>query len=369
MLNFDPTDEQALLSSSLNKIILDHYGNDAHAAHLKEDTGFSLKLWNTLSENGFFSLHLPEDVGGFSGSIKDIALVMTELGKSVAVEPVLVGPVLSGLLIDAIGSAEQRMSWLPQIMDGSKHVSLAHIEKKSRFRLDKVETQYTGSDGNITLSGKKIFALGSGTADVFIVSAIPDNASVGDGSDVQFFLVQASADGIAQQKYRLTDGSIASDLTLTNVPAEHLSGGCFEDFSNVISFFKVAVCAEMVGVLDRLFQDTLEYVKTRKQFGKPIGSFQVIQHRLSDHFASLELCKSHLFRMFDQDPTTPEGKSQIAGSKAFISQTAMELAEDAVQLHGGMGITDELIIGRGLKRIMVLSSLFGDAPTENKRFQ
>lgn len=367
MLNFKISEEQNLLINSLRKIIADHYKSDEHKTYLSTPLGFNKSLWNIFAENGFFAIHLPEQAGGFSGSLTDLALAMVEMGKGIIVEPVLSGPILCGTLIEKLGNKEQCNIWLPQIIDASKHLSLAHIEKESRFEIDKVDTRFRQNGRGSIISGRKIFALNSADVDAFIVSAVSTECDNPTADDIQFFIVPADSPGITRQSYRLMDGSITHDLKFADVVGEPMEGG-FEQFEEAISIAKVAACAELVGIMERLFDDTLEYVKTRKQFGQPIGKFQVLQHRLADHFASLELCKSHLFRMCAQDTSSSDGRCQISGAKSFVSEQARKLAEDAVQMHGGMGTTDELIIGRGLKRTIVLSTLFGEPHIERSQY-
>ena len=367
MLNFIVSEEQNLLINSLRKIIADHYTSDEHSKHLNSAGGFNRELWSIFAENGFFAIHLPESVGGLSGSLTDMALAMVEMGKGVVIEPVLSGPIFCGALIDKLGSNDQRNQWLPNIIDASKHISLAHMEKQSRFQIDKVDARFRQNGRGSLITGNKIFAMSSAGADAFIVSAVPAGIEHATTEDIRFFLVPADADGIVQQTYRLMDGTITNDLKFIDVVGEPMDGN-FAQFEDAIAIAKIAACSEMVGIMERLFDDTLEYVKTRKQFGQPIGKFQVLQHRLSDHFAALEMCKSHLFRMCTEDTSSLAGQQQIAGAKSFISEQARNLAEDSVQMHGGMGTTDELIIGRGLKRIIVLSTLFGEAHIERSQF-
>ena len=172
MLNFIVSEEQNLLINSLRKIIADHYTHDEHSKHLDSPDGFNRDLWSIFAENGFFAIHLPESVGGFSGSLTDMALAMLEMGKGVVVEPVLAGPILCGALIDKLGGDNHRNQWLPNIIDASKHISLAHIEKQSRFQIDKVDTRFRQNGRGSLISGNKIFAMSAATADAFIVSAI-----------------------------------------------------------------------------------------------------------------------------------------------------------------------------------------------------
>ncbi len=369
-MDFQQSDEQVLLSGTVEKFTQARYGGGQREAYLKEQCGFDPDGWRIMAETGLFALPFSEDRGGLGGKLGDFITVMRPLGRSLAVEPYLAGPVLAGSLIDRIGDEAQAGRWIPRIVDGSAHIALAHTEKSARFRLDHVDARFRGEGEAAAISGKKTFVMGAGAAQAFIVSAIPADWSE-DGAAraqaIRFFIVGADSDGITRRIYRLTDGSVACELDLSNAAAVRL-GGKYGDLEAVAARVRVAACADMLGVMEMLFDATLDYVKTRKQFGQPIGQFQVIQHRLADLYAALEFSRSHVHRMAGADIEQEEDRRMIAGSKSFISQAAMTLAEEAVQLHGGMGVTSELPIGDGLKRIMVLSNLFGDAAAELARY-
>lgn len=362
---FDLSEQQVLINQAVERIAQNAYTGDEHRSYLETKVGYSPKVWRILGESGLFALSFSPRNNGIRDSIKDLTVFMQAIGKAVFVEPILSSPVIGGIMLDALGSAEQVENHAQNIISGHEQLALAHAEKDARFHLNYIQTKFKKKGDAYALSGKKIFVVGLSPAGKFIVSA---KASTQDGQkDIRFFLVDANSHGIFKQPYRLTDGSYACDLDLRDVPGEIMSGS-YSDFISAISCVKVAACAESIGIMERLFDDTLEYVKTREQFGRPLGKFQVIQHRLADQYGALELSRSHLERMIASDPSSKEGQNQIAGSRAFISKAALDLSEEAVQLHGGMGITDELIIGRGLKRLLVLASLFGDSNYELNRF-
>ena len=278
----------------------------------------------------------------------------------------LVSPILAGSLLERVGTHTQKEEWIPKIISGQTHISLAHCETAARFDLDYVKTQFKQAYDSAKLTGEKTFVLGAATADAFIVTAVA-KPSAATSNDITFFLVNKDAAGLSSKQYRLIDGSIACELTFTDTPATPMEG-TFDDLMSVISLTKIAACAEMVGLMELLLEDTLTHVKTREQFGRPLSKMQIIQHRLADAHISLELCRSHLLRMAASNETDANYTQMTSGSKAYISQAAVTLAEDAIQLHGGMGTTDELIIGHAMKRILLLSTLFGDADTEIARF-
>ena len=365
-MNLEFSEEQTLLTNLVERFTADNYDLVKRAEYVQSAQGFSAKNWEIMADTGILTVPFSESYGGLGGTAEDLICVMQPLGKAVAVEPMLVSPILTGSLLERVGTDLQKQKWIPEIIAGKVHVALAHSEAAARYDLEFVETKFTQTNDTTKLTGGKTFVLGAAGADAYIVSAVPDT-SAGNLEDISFFLVGKNAEGLSVKNYRLIDGSIACELAFNNTPADPMNGH-FHDLLSVISLTKIAACAEMVGLMELLLEDTIKHVKTREQFGRPLSKMQVIQHRLADSFVSLELCKSHLLRMAASEETDADYAKMTSGSKAFISQAAVALAEDAIQLHGGMGTTNELIIGHAMKRIILLSSLFGDADAEVSRF-
>ena len=365
-MNLDFSEEQTLLSNLVERFTIDHYDLAKRAKYINSPEGFSLKNWKIMAETGILTVPFSEKYDGLGGNAEDIICVMQPLGKAVAVEPMLVSPILSGSLLEKVGTQALKDEWIPKIISGEAHIALAHSEAAARFDLSYVKTQFQTANGEAKLTGQKTFVLGAAAADVYIVTAVPQEPPH-TSDEISFFLVGKDASGLSSHQYRLIDGSIACELTLNDTPAMPMNGH-FDDLISVINLTKIAACAEMVGLMELLLQDTLTHVKTREQFGRPLSKMQVIQHRLADAHVSLELCRSHLLRMAASSETDADYSKMTAGSKAYISQAAVALAEDSIQLHGGMGTTDELIIGHAMKRIILLSNLFGDTDAEITRF-
>ena len=365
-MNLDFSEEQTLLGNLVERFTTDHYDLSKRSKYVKLPGGFCLHNWAVMAETGILTVPFSERYNGLGGKAEDIICVMKPLGKAVAVDPMLVSPILAGSLLERVGTDAQKDEWIPKIISGQAHISLAHSEPAARYDLDYVKTKFENINGTIKLTGKKTFVLGAATANAYIVTAVPQ-ASSNAQNDISFFLIDKDAAGLSSKQYRLIDGSIAYELTFNDTPAMPMDGH-FDDFMSVICLTKIAACAEMVGLMELLLEETLNHVKTREQFGRPLSKMQVIQHRLADAHISLELCRSHLLRMAASNERDDNYMQMNAGSKAYISQAAVALAEEAVQLHGGMGTTDELIIGHAMKRILLLSSLFGDADTEIARY-
>jgi len=366
-MNLDFSEEQQLLSNTVERFTADRYDVNKRAKYLNGPLGYDEKNWNILAKTGVLGLLFSETYGGLSGSTEDLICVMKPLGKAVAVEPLLSNIYLTGDFLERAGTKAQKEHWIPKIIEGKATLALAHCEAEARFDLGFVRTSHKKLNGDVKLNGHKTFVLGAGGADGFIVSAVREGLSSDDKSNIAFYLVDKDAAGLVCRKYNLIDGSIACELDFNNTPAMPMNGD-FNDLIATISTTKIAACSELMGLMELLFETTLDYVKTREQFGRPLSSFQVIQHRLAESYTKLELSRSHLLRLAALNETDGNYHQMISGSKAFMSKSALTLAKEAIQLHGGMGITDELIIGHAMKRVTLLATLFGDVHEELRRY-
>ncbi len=362
-MDFELSEEQTLLRNLIERFVKDRYDTATRAAYLQHESGFDPEGWRMLAEMGVLALPFAADHGGMDGGPVEIMVMMQALGAGVAVEPVLAGPLLAGGLLARAGSAEQLERWLPAIIDGSQHVALAHIEREARHDLAYVDTTARARGADTLLSGQKSLVLGGG-ANAFIVSARDKQAKLGDRAAIRFYWVAADAPGLTIQRYRLTDGSVACALRLSDVKAEALPGG-WDAFEDTLDLARLAISAEMVGLMDMLFTQTLDYIRSRKQFGMAIGQFQAIQHRAVELYVKLELSRSHLYRAASLNGEAEATARQARiGAKSFIADAAIHLAEECVQFHGAMGVTDELIIGHAYKRLLLLAALFGPPERE-----
>jgi len=296
--------------------------------------GVDRKRWTDLAELGLLSLD----------DLIDCAVIAETLGRSVAVEPWLQCGYLPLRLLR--GSA-----WSERVGDGSLIAAVAFAEPGRRYALDPKTTRAIERDGAFTLTGSKTFVLGGAVADLLLVTADLDGTAA-------LFAVEASHAEI--RPYTVVDGSIATEIRFHQAPAEQL---LLARWGEAIADTRLIAAAEMVGLAGRMLDDTLDYVRQRQQFGQPIGRFQAIQHRLVDCYTRLELMRSLLWRtaMAEGSAGWP---AVVAGAKAFIAERALHIGEEAIQLHGGMGVTDELLIGHAHKRAMLLSKMFGDPATE-----
>lgn len=365
-MDFDLNDEQTMLRDLVARFAGDA-GDlaDRKRARL-EPRGFSAARWRMLGDLGLLAMPFDEARGGLGGGRIETITVMEALGRGLCIEPYLSDLLLGGRLLQEAGTAAQQAAWLPGIMTGDLRLTLAHFEHQARFNPLYVRCEARGAGDAARLHGAKTFVMAAEGADGYIVSA-RDDGGPDDPAGLSLWLVAADAAGIERRSYRLADGSVAAELRLHGVPGDRLAGGA----PALLAAFdeaRIAACAEMVGLMAMLFEATLEHVRTRKQFGQPIGSFQAIQHRMADLYILLEQSRSQMLRAALVRTEGPAPVPAVAAAKSFVGASAVRLGEECIQFHGGMGTSDELALGHGHKRILVLATLLGDAESELARY-
>ena len=367
-MNFDYTEEQTALQDTLRRFFARDYGFEHRRAMSRSADGFDRAAWATFAEFGILALPFPEDFGGLDGSAVDSMLVMEMLGRGLALEPYLPSVILCGGLIRDAGSAAQKEALLPALSGGELMLAFAHCEAGGRYALDHVTTQATPAGGGWKLDGAKAVVLAAPSAHKFIVSAQ-------DGTGLSLFLVDAKAPGLSLRSYPTQDGARAADLRLdaVQVGAEALigpAGGALPLIERAVDYANAALCAEAVGIMAALNEVTLDYLKTRKQFGTPIGKFQALQHRMADMVIATEQARSMatLAAVRADSDDAAERSRCVAAAKAYVLQSARLVGQQAVQLHGGMGVTDELNVGHYFKRLTMIGLTFGDVDYHLGRF-
>lgn len=360
-MNLSLSEEQLLLKNLVERFVEQNGKLDSrgHSLPLRA----SADGWRQMADLGLLALPFPERDGGLGGGLVELTTVMEGLGRGLLGEPMLSGLLVAGSLLDHAGTEAQRNQWLPRIMSGQSHLALAHFEHEARFDLSHVRTTATRSADGIRLNGIKTFVIADEVVDAFILSG-RENGDAGDAEGIGFFIVPFDAVGLERRRYRLVDGSSAFELRLhdVSVPPSAALARSFDAFSRVVETATLAASAEMLGIMNLLFDATLDYVRTRKQFGVPIGRFQALQHRMADLYVGLEQSRSMVQRASLTDRSDRRAwLLAVKGAKAYVSEAAIKLGHEAIQLHGGMGTTDELVIGHGHKRLLLLSMLFGDA--------
>lgn len=351
-MNFDLSEEQQMFVTSVERFAAP-IDVEARRKLRLSPTGYDRARWQQLAEMGLIALSASEEAGGMGGSAVDLALVLEAIGKANAPDPLLEHGILPALLLERGGVTET----LEGVLSGESLATLAWTERGQRYSLKPKGMKAESAGDGFVLSGEKTMVMGAALADLFIVTADL-------GGETACFLVPKDAPGFDLRAYRLADGSIAGEIKLTRTPASARLSLDAAGLAAVAADMRLYAAAEMVGLGQRLLDDTLAYVKEREQFGVAIGSFQALQHRLVDCYARLEQARSMLYRAaLTSRADAAKWQRAAAGAKAFVGENVDAIAREAVQMHGGMGITDELAIGHAMKRVLVLARLFGDVDT------
>lgn len=353
-MNFDLSDEQEMFRASVQRFAAPLEG-EARRRLRAAPGGYTRERWNELAEMGLIVLSGDESGGGMGGSPIDLAVIAEAIGRAIAPDPWLENGVIPARLLAAAG----RTDALAEVQSGASFIAFAFAERGQRFTLAPKAVTARRRGGGYVLQGEKTFVLGGALADRLIVSADCEG-------EAAHFLVAADAAGVIRHPYRLVDGSIACEIRFAEVEIAAADKLALTDdsLSDVVALVRLLAAAEMLGLAQRLFDDTLTYVRQREQFGAPIGSFQALQHRLVECYAALEQGRSMVYRGVLSDCGGRVGWNRIAaGAKAYVTAQADLIAREAVQMHGGMGITDELAVGHAMKRVLLLGRLFGDEET------
>lgn len=365
-MDFTYTDEQLALQDTLKRFISKDYSFDKRTQYSKSVDGYSKEAWNTYAELGILALPFPEELDGLGGNAIDTMLVMDILGKGLILEPYISSIVISGGIINAFGSESQKQEFIPKLASGEIKISLAHYEPQSRYSLNDVSTSASKSGVNWKITGQKSVVLQANGADYFFVSARTSGNKL-DENGISIFLVRANQAGVTVTSYETQDGGRAADVFFKDVEvsSDQLFGqenSGVELLSKAIDLANAAICAEAVGIMTAVNEITLEYLKTRKQFGVPIGKFQALQHRMADMILTTEQSRSMaiLAAAAQGNPDSAKRSRDTASAKAYICKAARHIGQEAVQLHGGMGVTEELNIGHYFKRLTMISLTFGD---------
>lgn len=370
-MDFKLSDEQQQIKDTLTRFVAKDYGFEKRRAILKSPEGYSPEAWKQLADMGLLALGLPEEHGGLAGNAVDTMLVMEVLGRGIVVEPYLATVVLGARLIALAGSQAQKAALLPQVASGDLLLAFAHYEPGTRYETGVVSTQAKKTGSSYALSGAKSVVLHGAQAGKLIVSA----RTSGKDNDVQgisLFLVDRKAVGVNVQDFPTHDGHRAAEISFKNAPAELLGkeGEALAVIEHALGYGIAALCSEAVGNMAALIEITLNYIKTRKQFGVPIGSFQALQHRMADMLMYAEQARSMALlaaAKADSGDAT-ERDRVLSAAKTLVGQAARFVGQQAVQLHGGIGMTDEVNVSHYFKRLTLINATFGDADHHLGRF-
>jgi pimeloyl-CoA dehydrogenase small subunit len=366
-MDFDFSEEQRLLKESLDRLIADRYGFDQRKSYAQNPEGWSRALWRQLAELGLLGLPFAERFGGSEGGAVEAMIVMEGLGQALALEPYLATVVLGGGFLRHGGSEAQQTALLPRIAAGDLTLAFAATERHSRYDLADIATTARRDGSGWILDGEKGVVLHGDSADRLIVTArIGGGQRERDG--IALFLVDAATEGVARRGYPTQDGLRAAEVSLSRVRVEDdmvlgEPGGALPLIERVADEAIAALCAEAVGAMSALQEVTLDYLKTRQQFGRPIASFQVLQHRSVDMLIALEQARSMALyaTMMADSPDRAERHAAIAAAKVQIGRSGRFIGQQAIQLHGGIGMTMEYKAGHYFKRVTMIDTMFGDA--------
>jgi alkylation response protein AidB-like acyl-CoA dehydrogenase len=366
-MEFNYSEEQLALQDTLQRFISRDYDFDKRRKFSASSLGFSAEAWSQFAELGLLALPLPEDYGGLGGNAVDIMLVMEQFGQGLLLEPYLSTVVTCGGLIRDAASDPMKQQLLPQIAAGKVKIALAGYEAAGRYDLSYVACTAQESGASWRLSGRKTVVLDGASADYFLVSA-RSSGDVSDRDGISLFLVPRDAKGLTVAAYPTQSGARAADLLLENVTVD---GGALIGapsralpiIERAVDLGVAALCAEAVGIINALNQATLNYLKTRKQFGVAIGTFQALKHKMADMLIAAEQSRSMaiIAAVHADSQDAAERSRAISAAKAYIGQAGRLVGQHAVQMHGGMGVVDELIVSHYFKRLTMIDLSFGDA--------
>ncbi len=372
-MNFELSEEQQLLQDSVARFVADHYSLEARRKLADSTQGYSDEHWKQFAELGWLALPFSEEDGGLGGTVIDALVVMEQFGKGLILEPYFATVILGGGVLKRLPPSESRTARINAVMEGQLKLALATTELQSRWDLHDVVSTATADGDGFVLNGAKSVVLHGASADGIIVSLRTQGGQF-DKDGISLFWVDPKADGVSLKAYPTVDGLRAAELTLEKVavPSDALLGplhGGYEILDAVAQEATLALSAEGLGAMERLYKDTVEYTQNREQFDHPLSDFQTLQHRMVEMFMEYEQCKSLLYRAtleFAQDGMA--ASKSVSACKHLVGVAGRFIGENAVQLHGGMGVTEELAIGHYFKRLFVIDTQFGNADYHLERY-
>jgi alkylation response protein AidB-like acyl-CoA dehydrogenase len=373
-MDFNFSEEQQLLADTVQRFVREHYTFEKRREILNSKEGWSRELWSEIAGLGLTGVNVPEEHGGLGGGPVETMLVMNSIGEALVLEPYLSAAVLTPALLTRLEDAKAAQELLPLVASGERIIVVAHQEPNTRGELNHVTTRAEKSGDGYVLDGHKAVIAHGGAADELLVTARTSGAA-GDAEGVSVFRVDPKAQGVKVTSYRTFDGQRAADIELKGVKvgASQRIGAEGKAYSAVEAAHQIAlsaICAEAVGIMKAVNAATLEYTKNRKQFGQPIAKFQVLQHRMADMFIQSEQATSmsYLAAIKCVDPDPLERRKALSAAKVVIGQAGRFIGQQAIQLHGGMGMTDELMVSHHFKRLTAIDLTFGDVDFHTQQF-
>jgi pimeloyl-CoA dehydrogenase small subunit len=365
-MDFDLNDDQRMLKDSVDRVIADKYGFDQRRGFIAAPEGWSRAMWSQFAELGLLGLPFSEEQGGFGGGPVETMIVAESFGRALVVEPYFATVVLGGGLIRRAADPALQAELLPRIASGDLQLAFAHLERQSRYELNNVTTLARAEGGRFRLEGEKGVVLHGDTADKLLVTA-RTSGNTRDRDGIGLFLVDVKSEGVSVRGYATQDGLRAAEISLAGAYGIALGepGGALPAVERVVDEAIAYLTAEAVGVMEAMHSSTVDYMKQRKQFGRAIGEFQALQHRAVDMYVLLEQARSMALyaTMMAADDNAAERHKAVAAAKVQIGRSGKKIGQEAVQLHGGIGMTMEYMVGHYFKRMTMIDILFGDADT------
>ena len=362
-MNLNYNEEQTMLREQIQKFCESEYDFYKREDIVKSSNDFDPNVWKLFADQGWLSMPFSEDSGGLGFGAIELSILFEEFGKALVIEPYLATVVLSGTLIDK-SSYSNKKDIIDKICQGEKHISLAYAEVDKSYDY---LTPNTSLDSDNILNGAKTLVLNASNADNLIVTCKKDN-------ELNLIIMDSNTEGVSINSYSTVDGQSCSEISFENVKLDAsniLSSGDEAEslIKETINLATLCISAEAVGLMESCYHKTLEYTKGREQFGQPISNFQVLQHRMVDMFIESELAKSLLIKaMLEVNNGSEEMYKHVSALKSYIGKSGKLSAKEAVQLHGGMGVSEELMIGHYLKKMISIDALFGNADYHLKTF-
>ena len=367
------SEEQSAIRDVISRFIENEYDFEKRMSIAEGDSAFDSDVYNFFVEQGFTAIPFSEEDGGLNGGPVETMLIMKEIGRGLVLEPYLENVILAGGVLKRLATDDQKSKWLSNIINGELQSTLAFTEPQSRFNLNDVATVAKENGDKVIINGKKSFVLNGKEADIIIVPARTSGSQT-ETEGISLFVVESDLPGISKNNYKSVDGHSASEITFKNVEVnkDNLLGEIgkgYQTLESTIDDAILAVCAEATGIMKSLHDKTVEYSKNRVQFGVPIGGFQALQHRMVDTLMACEETESILlWALTTNQDDSSSLKKAISGLKYQIGTAGKHVGQEAVQLHGGMGISWELDIAHFFKRLSSIEILFGNADFHMKRF-
>jgi alkylation response protein AidB-like acyl-CoA dehydrogenase len=364
-MDFALSEEQIMLRDGAARYLTEHYSFDLRRRLLERDGGFSESQWRKFADMGWLALPVPEDCGGLGGSLVDISLILEAMGKFLVVEPYATTTILCAHLIDACGDPRRRADLLGAIVSGELRVALAHGEEGTRYDLTRASVRAHTSSQEFELTGRKTSVWDAPSAHYLIVSAVVDG-----GQHLDLFLVSRDAPGLTHHHYRLIDGTQCADIDLQSVSATLLLSGqrAAERLDDAADRLALMQVAEALGIMEEVLDLTADYLRNRSQFGQPLARFQALQHRLAEMFVEVQEVRSVLYRGLAYiEAPAPTRQAAVSAAKVVANSASRLVGALGIQLHGGVGMTDEYAVGHYFKRLIALEKASGDTDYHLKR--